>query len=622
VTFGTKLGSIGLDRSSGLMLLFLVFAVLAPAACILWFMNDAARSQADAARRSVTDAYRGQLRFLRDRVDAFWQTRAAGLEKSAANPGAVGFQTAVTSGLADSIVYFNADGSLAYPKTPPVPAADPLANQPAWRAAQDLEDRGARVQAASAYAAIAQRATDASTAARAAQAQIRCLVQNGQKTEALSAIRKFLSSPAAKGMDLQGRLITADEQFLALRLSKRPNPEPIVALLNDYRAPIPAAQRLFLMDAVREFAPVEFPTLEAERLAARFLEGDASREIPGVWKLSSKHGRAIALYRTETVIAGARALLDPHNSASVRFTMIPPGVESAADSIAATPLLPGWQLSFSLLDTKPLDAVARQRTVSYLWAGYLVIAAMAALGLLAGHSIRRQVRLAHLKTDLVAAVSHELKTPLASMRVLVDALLDDAELDPRKTREYLQLMAGENLRLTRLIENFLTFARIERNRQRFSFAETSPSSVVEAALAAMRERLQDCHLEVDIAPDLPALRADESALVTVLVNLLDNACKYTPDDKRIALRAYREEEHVVFAVEDNGIGIPAREQKRIFRRFYQVDQRLARETGGCGLGLSIVEFIVRAHGGAVRVKSAPGSGSAFCVSLPPAGAEA
>jgi signal transduction histidine kinase len=124
------------------------------------------------------------------------------------------------------------------------------------------------------------------------------------------------------------------------------------------------------------------------------------------------------------------------------------------------------------------------------------------------------------------------------------------------------------------------------------------------------------HFEVDVSPGLPVVRADEDALVTVLLNLLDNAEKYTPGEKRIALRATCRDGHVVFAVEDNGIGIAARDRKKIFRRFYQVDRRLARESGGCGLGLSIVDFIVRAHGGTVEVESQPGAGSKFSVVMP------
>ena len=328
------------------------------------------------------------------------------------------------------------------------------------------------------------------------------------------------------------------------------------------------------------------------------------------------------MYRTGTVLRAVSGLLNDRGAVGARFVAIQPGGASAEEAIAAGPMLPGWQISFSLLDAKVSDDAARSRRAAYLWVGFLAVAAMAVAGLIAVQTFRRQWRLARMKTDLVATVSHELKTPLASMRVLVDALLEENKFEPTKTRDYLELIAGENQRLSRLIGNFLTFSRIERNRQRFEFAETRPEEVVQTAVHAMRERLQApaCQLEIDVEEGLPALRADRDALVTVLLNLLDNAHKYTPRDRRIVVRAYREGSNVVFAVKDNGIGIAAREQKRIFRRFYQVDRRLARETGGCGLGLSIVDFIVRAHGGEVRVESQPGAGSTFRV-LTPLGVE-
>lgn len=275
-----------------------------------------------------------------------------------------------------------------------------------------------------------------------------------------------------------------------------------------------------------------------------------------------------------------------------------------------------WLANISFGARQDFDEMARRRVASYIWVGLLAIAVVAISALVAGQALRRQWRIARLKTDLVAAVSHELKTPVASVRVLVDTLLADEHVDVPKTREYLGLIASENLRLSRLIENFLTFSRLERNRQRFEFTDVDPTRAIEAAMSA-----HPGALSVLVAPDLPRVRADEDALVTVLRNLLDNAWKYTPDTpggKRIAVRAYRENARVVFAVEDNGIGIAPREQKRIFRRFYQVDRRLVRDTGGCGLGLSIVEFIVHAHGGAVRVQSQPGHGSTFFVALPEA----
>jgi signal transduction histidine kinase len=228
--------------------------------------------------------------------------------------------------------------------------------------------------------------------------------------------------------------------------------------------------------------------------------------------------------------------------------------------------------------------------------------------------LRRQMRIAHLKTDLVAAVSHELKTPLASMKLLVESLLAGDQFEPQRTRQYLQLVARENSRLSRLIDNFLTFSRMERNRGKFDLARVRPESVARAALESIGERFS---VETEIGRDLPALYADEDALVTVLLNLLDNAYKYTGDNRRIELHVSAQAGRVCFVVKDNGIGIAEREKRRIFRRFYRVERGLARQTGGVGLGLSIVDFIVKAHQGTVTVHSRPGAGSSFTVSLPP-----
>jgi signal transduction histidine kinase len=203
------------------------------------------------------------------------------------------------------------------------------------------------------------------------------------------------------------------------------------------------------------------------------------------------------------------------------------------------------------------------------------------------------------------------------MRVLVDGLLADRALEPVKTREYLEMMATENARLSRLLENFLTFSRLERRRHQFVFRDVHAAEVVRGAVGAVRDRIPPgTELDVDIDPDMPALTADPDALGTALVNLLDNALKYTAAEKRIRVHVFRDGGYIAFTVEDNGIGIPGREQRRIFRRFYRVDQRLASETSGVGLGLSIVDMIVRAHGGTVSVRSEAASGSTFTVRVP------
>jgi signal transduction histidine kinase len=236
-----------------------------------------------------------------------------------------------------------------------------------------------------------------------------------------------------------------------------------MALLNDYgNIRIPAAQRLFLMDEVRLKTPdAVFPTLEAERLAARFVEAGESNggtglratPLPGVWRLTSKSGRAIALYRTEAVAEVLRGITGRAKGAEI--SAVQPGARAGDDAIAAGPMLPGWQLAISNADSTVMEQTARSRMASYLWSGYIAIGAMAIMGLLVGQSYRRQMRLARLKTDLVGAVSHELKTPLASMRLLVDSLLDEDQPDPARTRDYLRLIAiavwrrcGQRLSLT------------------------------------------------------------------------------------------------------------------------------------------------------------------------------
>lgn len=627
-----RLGGTGRDRGSWLALLLILVAVLAPTACILWFMNEAMNNQRDAARQKLTEAYRGQLALVRDGLDTWWEKRAGELERKAeTGTAAVVFDSSVREKLADSVILLNRDGSVGYPSSASAAAAHDE-NSEGWVQARALENvAGGLAKAADAYARIAAKEKDASAAARAVQAEIRCLVQSGEDDLALRVIeQQFGAGRFARATDSQGRLIAADEQLLALNLSDGTNRTRLQTMLLDYSLPMPSAQRLFLM---QELPGVHFPTYDAERLAAAVLDtgsvetSDATLRpsgIAGVWK-SAAGGRVIAIYRTETLIASLKnALNGPNASPDLAFSVTAPDArpQGVDDSTAAGPRLPGWRVTMTIRNRGQFEQVARQHTASYTWIGFLCIATMVVLAGIAGDLVRCQIRQARLKTDLVAAVSHEIKTPLSAIRLLVDTMIEDRDFDPARTREYLEMVARENLRLSRVIDNFLTFARMERTQQKFECVETPPASVVDAAIRAAGERFESpqCRLEVDVNPGLPMLRADQDALVAVLLNLLDNAYKFSPGSKHIRLRAYQESGRLCFAVADSGIGIPAREQKKIFRRFYQIDRRLTRPVGGVGLGLSIVEFIVRAHGGEIRVNSQPGVGSTFVVAMPCAAA--
>jgi len=278
---------------------------------------------------------------------------------------------------------------------------------------------------------------------------------------------------------------------------------------------------------------------------------------------------------------------------------------------------PGWRAEIHFSDEDIFEKTANRQKVVYIWAGLLAIAVMAAAGLLAARVVGKQIKTNKLKNDFIATVSHELKTPLASMRVLVDTLLEGSYRDQQQVTEYLELVSKENERLTGLIDNFLTFSRMERNKQAFAMARTSPAVIARDAAEAVKTKFSKgrCSFKVNIPDDLPHVLADRDAMVTVLVNLLDNSYKYSYDDKRIELSVSTEDGSICFCVSDNGAGMSRRSVKKIFNRFYQADRSLARRAEGCGLGLSIAKFIVDAHKGTISVESKPGEGSTFTVRL-------
>ena len=221
------------------------------------------------------------------------------------------------------------------------------------------------------------------------------------------------------------------------------------------------------------------------------------------------------------------------------------------------------------------------------------------------------------------------------MRALVDTLSAGRYRNEQQLHDYLHLISKENQRLSHLIENFLAFSRMERGKQRFQFEDLSPESVVNDASDALKEKLQSlttdpaeanakgtdsasprCDFKLELDSPLPLIRGDRDALTTVLINLIDNAFKYTESDKQIRVKVRANGQHVYFEITDNGIGLSPEEVKSVFDRFYQADQSLTRQRGGCGLGLSIVQYIVKARNGEVEVESEPAKGSTFRVKLP------
>ena len=690
--------SSGGEQSPASLFAALVLVALVPAVCVLWFMTVAMRNERLAVQERLTDVYLNHLTSLQRQVTSFWQSRQTALKSAEhASPAQI-FATLVRANLADSVVIFDDSGKALYPSAT-VPGT-PLEESGDWVLAKELEfQKKDFAAAAAAYSRIADlrpgAAVSTTSRARAMQSQASCLLNAGQKAQALKCLEVLASDPSLQqSTSAQGTLIVPNAQLLILKLGHDATNEPgssrreealtsksemqnpktktdqslltsaatiaggnsrgtgpadfvldlqrrtrdsLLQRLNDYGDPnFSSSQRRFLMEEVKGLGPsvAVFPTFKAEQLAAEYLEREPSRPtesklqrapLAKVWSLASADRAVVALFREERLKTELATLIDSFALPGVRVTVLPPG-ESFASSKPVAPqeaseFSPGWRLGLSFIGDDPLTTASARQTRFYLWTGSLMVLSIALVALLVARYVGAQIRLARLKNELVSTVSHELKTPLASMRALVDTLAAGRFRGQQQLQDYLQLISKENLRLSQLIENFLTFSRMERGKQRFQFEDLTPAAVVRAAVDALKEKLESprCHFELCVGPDLPRIRGDSEALATVLINLLDNACKYTNGEKRIVARAYAKGRHVCFEVEDDGIGMTPAEARKIFDRFYQVDQSLTRQHGGCGLGLSIVKFIVVAHDGNVEVQSEPGKGSTFRVKIPVVG---
>jgi len=257
--------------------------------------------------------------------------------------------------------------------------------------------------------------------------------------------------------------------------------------------------------------------------------------------------------------------------------------------------------------------------------GYIKMAMMVFIDLLLGAGLylvftnmQREARLARLKSDFVANVSHELKTPLALIRLFAETLELGRVQNDEKAQQYYHVINKESHRLTQLINNILDFSRIEAGRKEYRFAPTDVAQVVREVLEAYRFPIeqQGFSLQVDIANDLPEAEVDKEALSQALINLVNNAIKYSRDDKYLRLEVKPAGDRLLLSVADHGIGVAPAEQDKIFEKFYRAEDSLVHETKGSGLGLALIKHIMEAHGGRVELESTPGKGSTFTLSLP------
>jgi signal transduction histidine kinase len=253
----------------------------------------------------------------------------------------------------------------------------------------------------------------------------------------------------------------------------------------------------------------------------------------------------------------------------------------------------------------------------FLILGFLSLMMIAGI-VLTKHMVGKEIAVAKLKSDFVSNVSHELRTPLALIRLYAETLELGRITTREKKHQYYRIIRKESERLTALINNILDFSRIEAGRKEYEFRESDIADLVRNTLDSYRYQIeqQGFELEEAIDTELPAVRIDREAIARALVNLVNNALKYSKDDKYIGVKLYRDNGSVKLEVADHGIGIARRDQTKIFEKFYRAGDPLVHNTKGSGLGLSLVRHITEAHGGEIEVESSPGAGSKFIMSLP------
>jgi two-component system phosphate regulon sensor histidine kinase PhoR len=234
------------------------------------------------------------------------------------------------------------------------------------------------------------------------------------------------------------------------------------------------------------------------------------------------------------------------------------------------------------------------------------------------HDITRLKELEKIRQDFVANVSHELRTPLTTIKGYAETLLEGA-LKEEVASQFVQVIKRQSDRLAKIVEDLLMLSKIESKEFRLKVEVISLQDLIDDVIDFVKgpSEKKEISISRNEIPSLLAFEADRNYLEQVLINLLDNAIKYTPEGGRIAISAVEKDpREIQFSIEDNGIGIPREDIPRIFERFYRVDKGRSQELGGTGLGLSIVKHLVQAHGGRVWVESQLGKGSTFYFTLP------
>ena len=620
-------------KKKGNILLYWVPALLLllPAVYLIILLESTIDNESIALKNQIRESYKSSLIDTSKKLSEYWKLLES--DKSLSTEDPIEIHTATG---ADSAILYDVYGKMIFPVINTGMKASPIPER--FIEAREKAKRRDYINAVNDLLFIAANKNEVREEAIALYEAAVLMKKIGKVEEALEICNKLVYQEAYRNIqNYNEHLIYLDAMYLLIEMepqsvqSDSQNLNRLYSILNNYsRSDILTSQRLHISTKIQKLHPeLYFPLQNSEKIALSLLNKSENQDrrnilqktpLEDIWQYTV-NGRHVLLFSGEKLNNTLLSLVSDAGNIPEKTTLgfLLPG-KAAKDSIVhidAANRMPGWRISLNFNDPGYMASLIQQRAKVYRYTSVIVISFSLVLGALFLRDMKRKLHLADLKNDLVANVTHELKTPLASSRLLLDTLINQPDLPREKLDNYLSHLSKENSRLCRLVEHFLAFSKLEKNQYNFQIKTICLDDLIDDLNEAIQGRFpsQKQRINYECTEEEVFIKGDIQSLVTVIVNLLENALKFSESDKKVFLKILSDGEKLKVSVKDEGIGISAKEQKKIFEQYYQADNKLSRKYEGSGLGLNIVKTVLVAHKSNINIESSPGNGSSFSFEL-------